>query len=67
MEKTVAVQNIHCQHCVMAIRREVSVISGVQSVQVDAEAKTVTVRWDAPATWEQVRETMIEIGYPVGE
>jgi copper chaperone CopZ len=67
LEKTVPVENIHCNHCVMAIRREVSVIAGVQSVQVDPESKTVTVKWDAPATWDQVVGMLREIGYPPTE
>jgi copper ion binding protein len=67
MERTVNVQNISCGHCVQSIRREVGEIPGVQSVDADIASGRATVAWDAPATWEQVVETLIDIGYPPAE
>ena len=64
MERTVPVENIHCGHCVQSIQREVGEIPGVQSVRADAAGGTVTVIWDAPATWDQVVDTLRDIGYP---
>lgn len=66
MEKTIPVQNIHCHHCVQSIRTEVGEIPGVEAVAVDAETGRVTVKWEAPATWEQVVQTLEDIGYPPG-
>ena len=34
---------VHCAHCVMSIREEVSAVEGVESVDVDLETKLVTV------------------------
>jgi copper chaperone len=62
--KTFRVPNISCGHCVMTIRREVSALPGVQSVEGDAATKTITVHWQAPATWERIREVLDEINYP---
>jgi len=62
--KTFRVPNISCGHCVMTIRREVGALPGVQSVEGDAATKTITVHWQAPATWERIREVLDEINYP---
>jgi len=63
-EKTVKVPNISCNHCVMNIKREVGELSGVDSVEADADTKEVTVKWSDPASWETIEETLKEIGYP---
>ena len=63
-ETTLSVPNISCGHCVSAIESELSEMSGVSSVKADAESKTVTVAFDAPATLEGIRETLTEINYP---
>lgn len=41
--RTFSVPDISCDHCVRAITDEVGPIVGVESVDVDIEAKTVTV------------------------
>ena len=61
---TLIVPNISCGHCVSAIESELTEVEGVTSVKADAAAKTVTVRWDAPATMERIRATLTEINYP---
>ncbi len=38
------VPGIHCEHCEMSIREELSEVDGVQGVQVDIERKVVTIR-----------------------
>ena len=40
---TYTVPAIHCDHCAMSIREEVSEVEGVEEVAVDLEAKVVTV------------------------
>ena len=62
--KTVNVPGIHCGHCVMNIKREVSELAGVKSVEGDPNAKSITVQWEAPATWEQIAAAMKDAGYP---
>lgn len=63
-EKTFTVPNISCGHCVHSIKMEVGDIAGVQRVDADQQSKRVTVVWDTPATWEQIRDTLVEINYP---
>ena len=41
---TYDVPAIHCAHCAMSIREEVSEVQGVDEVDVDLETKLVTVR-----------------------
>lgn len=41
------VPGVSCGHCRSAIDAEVSVVSGVESVEVDLDEKTVTVRGEA--------------------
>jgi copper chaperone CopZ len=40
---TYSVPAIHCAHCAMSIREEVSEVDGVEDVAVDLDAKLVTV------------------------
>jgi copper chaperone len=40
---TYSVPAIHCAHCAMSIREEVSEVGGVEDVAVDLETKVVTV------------------------
>ncbi len=41
---TYSVPAIHCAHCAMSIREEVSEVEGVDEVDVDLETKIVTIR-----------------------
>ena len=40
---TYSVPAIHCEHCAMSIREEVSEVEGVETVAVDLDSKVVTV------------------------
>ncbi len=63
--KTFRVPNITCDHCVMTIRRELSELEGVASVQADPHTQGVTVEWDETSlSWEQVRHLLEEIHFP---
>jgi len=62
--KTFKVPAISCNHCVHTIKMEVSELPGVQSVQADKDTQLVTVNSTEPATWEKIRQTLVEINYP---
>ncbi|MFL7791152.1 MAG: heavy-metal-associated domain-containing protein [Anaerolineae bacterium] len=62
--KTFTVPNISCGHCVMTIKRELSDLKGVSSIEGDADAKTITVAWDAPASEDGIKALLAEINYP---
>ena len=61
--KTFQVPNIGCDGCVKTIKNEVSQIAGVQIVDAAVDTKTVTVKWETPATWDKIAETLKEIDY----
>lgn len=41
--RTFSVPDVSCDHCIRAITDEVGALDGVESVEVDIDAKTVTV------------------------
>jgi len=63
-EKTVRVDGISCGHCVKTIKRELGELAGVIGVDADPVTKKVVVRWEAPASWEMISATLVELGYP---
>lgn len=63
-EKTVHIPVISCGHCVMSIKREVGELEGVNSVEGDENNKMVTIKWDNPANWEKISDTLKNAGYP---
>jgi copper chaperone CopZ len=63
-EATVRCPAISCGHCANTIRGELSDAPGVRAVDVDVAAKTVTVRFDAPATWPALAAILADIGFP---
>ena len=62
--KTLNIPNISCGHCVNSIKTELEELDGVTGVTGDPDARTVTVEFDAPASLEKIRETLVEINYP---
>jgi len=41
---TYSVPAIHCAHCAISIREEVSEVEGVEDIDVDLDAKIVSIR-----------------------
>lgn len=62
--KTFEVPNISCGHCVMTIKNELIDLDGVTRVDADQETRMVTVEWQEPTTWDQIRDLLAEISYP---
>ena len=63
-EKTFKVPNISCGHCVHTVQMEVGDIVGVATVKADEASQMVTVKWDSPATWDEINDLLVEINYP---
>ena len=63
-KETISIPKISCGHCVMAIKNELSELEGVKSVEGSPEAKTVDIEWEAPASLDKIKETLVEINYP---
>ena len=64
-EITYKVPAIHCEHCAMSIREEVSEVAGVRRVEVDLASGRVTVSSDQPVDDAAVRAAVAEAGYEV--
>jgi copper chaperone len=62
--KTFKVPNISCGHCVRAIENEVGDLAGVKKVLAVQDTKMVTVEWEEPQTWDNIKATLEEINYP---
>lgn len=59
---TFSVPAIHCAHCGMSIREEVSEVEGVEDVDVDIESKIVTIR-GRDLSDKRLRAAIQEAGY----
>jgi copper chaperone CopZ len=59
---TYSVPAVHCAHCEMSIREEVSEVEGVEDVDVDLDAKVVTIR-GRQLSDEKLRAAIQEAGY----
>ena len=59
---TYSVPTIHCDHCAMSIREEVSEVEGVDEVAVDLDTKLVTVTGHGLVD-AAVRAAVLEAGY----
>jgi copper chaperone len=64
-ETTLSVPEIHCGHCKMSIEGAVGALEGVGEATVDVDARTVTLRFEAPATLEGIVAAIEEQGYEV--
>ncbi len=65
--KTFVVPNIGCDGCVRSIKNAVSDLEGVTFVSGDKDTKQITLKWEAPANWNQIVATLEEIEYPPAE
>lgn len=69
MEKIIlSVEGMSCPHCVKVVNNAVGQLNGIFSVDVNLEAKTVTVGYDAQkVSVEGIKLAILEEGYVVNE
>lgn len=60
---TYTVTGMTCDHCVGAVRNELSRIPGVTDVAVDLPSGRVTVTSEGPVSTDDVRAMVDEAGY----
>ncbi|MDR0508886.1 MAG: copper chaperone CopZ [Candidatus Methanoplasma sp.] len=67
MERSVLnVEGMSCGHCATAVTKALKALQGVQTVEVDLKAKTVTVEHDpARASLEKIKLEIEDQGYDV--
>ncbi|MEM8500806.1 MAG: heavy metal-associated domain-containing protein [Pseudomonadota bacterium] len=60
-----AVENMTCAACPITVRKAMSRVDGVQSVEVNFEAKTVTATYDPALTdTTSIAEASTAVGFP---
>jgi copper chaperone len=62
---TYTVTGMTCDHCVAAVRDEVSAVEGVTGVEVDLATGALTVESDRPVDAAAVDAAVTEAGYEV--
>ncbi len=62
-DNTYSVTGMTCGHCVQAVTEEVSTIPGVQDVEVNLEAGTLSFVSESTVPTEAVRAAVGEAGY----
>jgi copper chaperone len=60
---TLSIPSINCGHCVMTIKREASLVTGVQFVSGDIAAKTATFQVENEAALAELKKALAEAGY----
>jgi mercuric ion binding protein len=65
VSQTFTVENMTCAACPITVRKAMSRVDGVQSVEVNFEAKTVTATYDpALADTATIAEASTAVGFP---
>lgn len=67
MEKTLKIEGMMCMHCVSHVKKALEGVPGAESVDVDLEAGTATVRASAAATDDILTAAVVDAGYEVTE
>lgn len=56
--------NISCQHCAMAIKRELAGMEDIRVVEVDVPSKAVVLEYRDAQALERALAALDDIGYP---
>ncbi|MGV8078874.1 MAG: heavy-metal-associated domain-containing protein [Syntrophales bacterium] len=64
--KTIRIEGMSCQHCVMAVTKALSAVAGIRNVKVDLARGEATYEEDKPVDIELLREAVRKAGYQAG-
>ncbi|MBT8340796.1 MAG: heavy-metal-associated domain-containing protein [Desulfatitalea sp.] len=64
---TFHIPNISCVHCTRTIENELEEMDGIDSVSSRIADKTITVRFESPATKAAILSRLAQINYPAAE
>jgi len=67
MEKTLQIEGMMCQHCVMHVQKALAAIPGVEEVSVNLEEKAAKVKLTQNATDEVFKAAVETAGYQLTE
>ena len=63
MEKTLQIEGMMCQHCVMHVQKALAAISGVEEASVNLEEKAAKVKLTQSVTDEAFKAAVETAGY----
>lgn len=61
--KTFKISNMTCSGCAGSVKRAVTELSGITSVETDLSTQEVTVKWNLPASWDLIVNKLVEVNY----
>lgn len=64
--KTIRIEGMSCQHCVMAVTKALSGVAGVRNVKVDLARGEAAYEEERPVNIELLREAVRKAGYKAG-
>ncbi|KPJ53071.1 mercury transporter [candidate division TA06 bacterium DG_24] len=64
--RTIKVKGMTCEHCVMAVKKALSEVEGIENVNVDLARGEATFEELKPVQMETIRERIVGAGYEIG-
>jgi copper chaperone len=65
-KKTLKIQGMTCNHCVMRVSKALKAVPGVQDAQVDLQKAEAAITYDdAKVTTETLSSAVVDAGYKV--
>jgi copper chaperone len=61
--KTIRIEGMSCQHCVMAVTKALGAVAGIRNVKVDLARGEATFEEEKPVDQEVLREAVRKAGY----
>lgn len=65
MKKTLAIEGMSCDHCVMAVTKELEAVDGVSAVKVDLASKSAELEAAGGVTDDALKKAVSDAGYTV--
>lgn len=64
-KQNLTVEGMSCNHCKMTVEKNVGAIDGVKGVEVNLDAKSVSVEFDDSVTIDAIKKVIDDSGYTV--
>jgi len=65
--KTIKIDGMSCMHCVKKVEDALKKVKGIKQVEVNLEEKKATVTMKQEVSNEELKNTIEDLGYNVGE
>ncbi|MDR0362196.1 MAG: heavy-metal-associated domain-containing protein [Planctomycetota bacterium] len=65
MNKTLSIEGMSCDHCVMAVEKALKAVPGVEEVEVDLASKSAEVKTNGQVADQALVEAVGETGFEV--